>query len=422
MRIIQVLHWFLPRHVAGTEVYTHRLSKELQKRHQVWLFCREDGFHDRRFHEEEEIYDDLPVRRIYVNRIGRRFPFPGVNLLQSRNAHIESSFDRFLTEKKPDVVHFQHLAELSGGLIECARKRGLPTVVTLHDYWFLCHRIQLLRPDSSRCSGPAQGWRCAGCAGVGLPYPLAFLLGPLTAPRYVRRTAYLQQCLSMADLIIAPSHFVRDRFVANGFPPDRIRVTDNGTATDWLAEYRPQPSDRLRFGYIGAVMHHKGVHNLVDAFCGLNTTSAELHIFGHADYAPAYYETLKRTARDRHIHFRGGFANREIGQVLSQIDVLFVPSIWHENSPVTIHEARLASIPVVASRIGGIPEFVTDGVSGLLHRPGDIKDLRSQMQRLIDEPLLLARLRHGIQPVKTIEENSLELEAIYERLASGDPP
>ncbi len=420
MKIVQVLHWFLPRHVAGTEVYTHCLSKELQKRHQVSLYCREDGFHDWRHHEEEDSYDGLPVRRVYVNRMGRSRPTGIRTLLRPGSAIIESSFERYLDEKQPDIVHFQHLANLSGRLIVRASRRNLPVVVTLHDYWFLCHRIQLLRPDSSRCSGPRQGWRCAGCADVKLPYPQTFLLSPVTAPRFVYRTAHLRRCLSEADLVITPSAFVRERFVDNGFPGDKIRVSDNGTATDWLADYQPQPSDRLRLGFIGAVMQHKGVHDLVAAFRRLTSSGVELHVFGDANYAPAYYESLRRTARDERIHFRGGFDNREIGHVLSQIDVLVVPSIWYENSPVTIHEARLARVPVVASRIGGIPELVTHGVSGLLFTPGDVDDLASQIQRLIDEPLLLARLRQRIQPVKTIEENALELEEAYEQLVAGD--
>lgn len=82
----------------------------------------------------------------------------------------------------------------------------------------------------------------------------------------------------------------------------------------------------------------------------------------------------------------------------------------------------MACVPVIGSRLGGIPEFVEHDVSGLLFTPGDAVDLHAQMQRLLDEPDLLARLRQGIRPVKTIEEHGRELEAIYEQLIAGGSP
>lgn len=422
MRIAQVLHWFLPRHLAGTEVYTYHLARALQAEHDVHLFCREDGHHDRPLVEADEIYDGIPVRRIYYNTRGWTRIAPGRIVLRFQNAAVEQSFARFLDETAVEIVHFQHLLLLSGGLIAVARERGIPAVVTLHDYWFQCHNTQLLRPDSALCSGPARGIKCTGCADIKMPYPARFMLGPVLAPYFVYRTAYLRRHLEMANLVITPSAFVRDRFVDQGFPAERILVSDNGTADGWLAEYRPVRSERLRFGYIGALMYHKGVHVLVEAFRQMPGENVELHLFGDPDYAPDYYSRLRSLARDPRIQFRGRFENRDIGRVLSEIDVLVVPSVWYENSPVTIHEARFGQVPVIASQLGGIPEFVEHETNGLLFRAGDASDLRAQMQRMVEEPGLLARLRRAIQPVKSIRENALELEGIYQRLITGEGP
>lgn len=422
MRIAQVVHWFLPRHLAGVEVYTKFLSQEMQKRHEVFLYCREDGFFDRRLHETDEEYQGLPVRRVHFNLLGKERHIANQFLTQFRNPAIEDNFARFLQEKQPDIVHVQHVFMLSAGIISVARSRGVPVVVTLHDYWFLCHAIQLLRPNLSCCSGPARGWKCAGCARLPIPYPLRFSLTPAVAPLYLYRTTYMRRKLEEANLVTSPSAFLRDRFIANGFPSGRILLTDYGTADHWLAQFEHKPSDRLRFGFIGSVMRHKGVHTLIEAFNQVDSDRAELHIFGDPGFAPDYYAEMQASAQNGRIYFRGRFENDSIGSALSELDIVVVPSIWYENAPITIHEARLAGIPVIGSRIGGIPEFVDHEISGLLFEANNAADLRTQMQRLVDEPPLLERLRQGVRPVKTMEENAREFESIYERLIAGEDP
>ncbi len=421
MRTIQVVHWFLPRHLAGTEIYTYSLARELSKRHEVHTYCREDGFLDRAFHETDEVYDGLPVRRVYFNLRGVKANPVNQTLIRFKNSAIEQSFNRFLDQVKPDIVHFQHLFKLSASLIPLAKKRGIPVVVTLHDHWFICYNTQLLRPGLKVCSGPFHGLKCAGCAEPGLPHrlrtllgplliPLFVLLSPLLSPLFMFRTAYMKKCLEQADLIITPSAFLKEEFVAHGFTGNNILVSDNGTRP--LSCYERDPAEELRFGYIGTVQKHKGVHVLIEAFNHIDDPSVELKIFGDPLIAPDYYAHMQRMARNPRIQFPGVFDNAEVGRILSGIDVLIVPSIWPENSPVTIHEAWLAKTPVIASRIGGIPELVQDGVNGFLFAPGDAKELLSKMRLFIEDRSLLERLRGNIRPVKSIEENAQELEAI----------
>ena len=228
----------------------------------------------------------------------------------------------------------------------------------------------------------------------------------------------MKKCLEQADLIITPSAFLKEELVAHGFSGKSILVSDNGTRP--LSCYKRGLAEGLRFGYIGTVQKHKGVHVLIEAFNHIDDPSAELKIFGDPLIAPDYYAHMQRMARNPRIQFSGVFDNAEVGRVLSGIDVLVVPSIWPENSPVTIHEACLAKIPVIASSIGGIPELVQDGVNGFLFTPGDAEDLLSKMRLFTEDRSLLERLRANIGPVKTTEENARELEAIYERLIAGE--
>ena len=112
----------------------------------------------------------------------------------------------------------------------------------------------------------------------------------------------------------------------------------------------------------------------------------------------------------------GPFERDEIGRVLGEIDLLIVPSIWPENSPVTIHEARAARVPVLAAEIGGMPELVREGRAGWCFSPGDAADLRRWLETIAASPAMLERTRAETRPVKSIAENAQEIEALYARI------
>jgi glycosyltransferase involved in cell wall biosynthesis len=419
MRLIQVVHQFLPQHLAGTEVYTYNLAQELSQRHQVWVYAREDSPSLEEPHETNEVYDGLPVRRVYFNPPGLQGNLLGLFLNRTQNKTIEARFARFLAETQADVVHVQHLFKLSAGLILVAKSRGVPVVVTLADFWFICHNAQLLRPSLVRCSGPWGGLNCPACAELNVSPAVRVMLWPGLAPLFVYRNAYLKRCLEQADVVISPSAFVKQKLVENGYRAERIQVSDYGLPPDIRQDYHPTPSSRVRFGYIGTLTRHKGVHVLVEAFNRLDSAEAELLIYGNPTYDPAYSAQLQAMARHPGIRFMGEIDNATVGRALSGLDVLVVPSIWYENSPINIHEANLVGIPVITSNIGGMAGLVPDGVAGLQFQAGDAGDLAAKMRRFIEDRSLVEQFRRQIPPVKSIAENAQELEAIYGRLVAA---
>jgi GT2 family glycosyltransferase len=164
----------------------------------------------------------------------------------------------------------------------------------------------------------------------------------------------------------------------------------------------------LRLGFLGSLMVSKGPHVLLEALGRLPPGSATVDLFGaytpyHGD--DRYRETLAPLMSRPGVRARGAVPHDRVPEALASIDVLVVPSIWPENSPLVIQEAFLAGVPVVASRIGGIPEAVADGVSGLLFAPGDSEALARCVSRLLNEPELLPALRRGIPPVRSLDED-----------------
>ncbi|PMP74389.1 MAG: glycosyl transferase family 1, partial [Chloroflexus aggregans] len=204
------------------------------------------------------------------------------------------------------------------------------------------------------------------------------------------------------DLVIAPSQFLADVVKQWGQP---VRVIRLGLPNEHLTGIPPvQERATLRLGYIGQIAPHKGVHLLITAVKQIppSDKGVELTIFGNQAHNPAYTRQLQRLIGNHpHIHLAGPFNHDQLPAILSTIDVIVVPSIWYENSPITIMEAHAAGRPVITSRLGGMAELVRDEVDGLHFTPNDSRDLARQLQRLRSETGLLERLRDGIQPPRS---------------------
>ncbi len=220
------------------------------------------------------------------------------------------------------------------------------------------------------------------------------------------------------DRFLCPSPFLRTSFLDHGFPEEKLIFSDYGI--------RPMMVPRgvvrypIRFTYIGSLVRHKGVHVLIRAFNDLDPERAYLRIHGPTDEFVDYVGLLRSLVRNPSIEFCGRFENNEIAQILGETDVLVVPSIWYENSPITIHEAFLAQVPVVTSRFGGMADLVEDGVNGLLFEVGNAEDLRRCLQAFVDNPDLVIRLRPDPSSVKSIEKDGLEMERLYRSLTRWD--
>jgi glycosyltransferase involved in cell wall biosynthesis len=132
---------------------------------------------------------------------------------------------------------------------------------------------------------------------------------------------------------------------------------------------------------------------------------------------PAYADDLeRRAAGDGRIRFHGGFAEGAQERVLAGLDALVLPSLWWENSPISVLEALAAGLAVVASRTGGAPEIVPDG-AGVLVEPGDAMELSRALEGLASGGLLAEA--HEPWPVKTVEEGAAELIGLYSALTSS---
>jgi glycosyltransferase involved in cell wall biosynthesis len=442
MRILLPVHAYPPRSVAGVEVYTHRLARALQARgHEVLVLAAAHDLSAAPYEVRRRHHDGVAVAEV-------------VNLHQKgtleatwSDPDLERAALPVISQFRPDCVHAQHLLNLSVGLLAACRALGAAVVLTLHDYWLSCPRDGMrMRADLVRCDTVDHA-TCARCL-AGSPYLVPSLerravaaarwaglgralhrfhrMAPIlgtglrrvarlgAAPQSLahdmdRRAAVLRAALAEVDLVLAPTAFARDRAIEFGVPPDRVRVCPLGVPAAVASQSAAR--SRQRVGFMGTVAPHKGVHVLIEAFRRVDAPEARLEIHGALTVAPDYVARLRDLAGgDPRIALRGPFAEGRQWDVLAGLDLLVVPSVWWENSPLTILEALSAGIPVVASAIGGIPEILPPAW-GRLVPAGEVPALAEAVRDVIE-----GRLFASLPPrphTRTVDDEARELESLY---------
>jgi glycosyltransferase involved in cell wall biosynthesis len=479
MRVLLVSHDFLPNHPAGTEIYTYQFGKEMLRRgHEVHVFTTDKDIGRRHLSVEVRHYGGLVVHELFNNLFYRDFEETW------DSPQIERTFADFLDDLQPDVVHFMHLMYLSVGCVEQAARRA-PVFFTLHDYWLQCARFgQRVHADRSICH-VIEHRRCGECmedfkyrqsdlerrtakllaavnrlAGLDLgpaarrmaarlrrsadalsPPPPGSLRMPeeeqieataveRMSPRarsmfeaVARRDRALRErVLPAVTRFIAPSRFLRESFVRWGIPEDQIVHVRTGIDTERFGGRRRVSGPRLRVGFIGTVVPHKGLHVLLRAWAALPEHArarADLVVYGPLDHTPEYVTAVRQLAAQSGVLLRGRLSSDQVPAALSEIDLLVVPSVWYENSPLIILEALATLTPLMVSNLGGMAELVEPGVSGFRFEVGDAADLGHRLLQLIEDPSPLAALFQGELPVQSVSTDAEVLEGFYRDALAG---
>jgi glycosyltransferase involved in cell wall biosynthesis len=430
MRILQVVHDFPPRILGGTAIYTYNLSIELSKTHEVFvLHLRYGGFR----------YFLNYLKRNGLNIYELNIPFSEeiMRVLSLKATYIDSrveeKFRELLIEIRPDCIHFQHLVGLSASLLKIAKEQRVPTVLTLHDYWFICPAVMLFKNSNKTiCNGSdEQSENCFRCWNNGQAKILVNILRKFLAPKmfyeklfeltlmkinsrkkFRERKDYMKSILLNSDIITAPSIFLKNIFITSGISKPKIMYSSNGYNLSAFKVFKKKKHANLVFGFVGNILEFKGVGVLVEAFNAVDSKDVELRIYGNVDQKPEFFKSLKTKKKNNNIRFMGKFTDANIPY--SEIDILIVPSTACETGgPLVVKEAFATGTPVIASNIGCIPESVVDGVNGLLFRTGDSRDLFKKIISLIDNPHLISEFQKNIVPPRSIADQSKEFEEIY---------
>ncbi len=404
MRILLTLHSFLPEPMFGTESAAIAQMREmLVAGHEIALFYAGN-------------VPPAPGQLAAMGLGGLRlyrvayWPTKAQVLLSVRKPHVERAFARALDEFRPEVVVFHHLVRLSLGLPAVAGRVGIPAAYVLHDFYWLCPSYSLFAWDADVCPGGAPR-RCATCLyasryGRSPPLPVAWLGAMIV--RWRDRLA--RRALQEISLFLAPSAWLPAEMARRGIELAPTEVVANGQESDVAVMHRHDTQLPVRFGYIGGVSQKKGLSVLAEAFQGdLGRqliirgfpTEAELAAFRTAH--PALHARLECFDSDRESFYR-------------DVDVVVVPSLWLENQPMVVLEAFARGKPVIASRIGGLPQMFSDGEGGRFFAAGDAQSLRRVAAELAGDTAIVRRLAATIPRWPSWHESTAQILGHLERL------
>jgi glycosyltransferase involved in cell wall biosynthesis len=267
-------------------------------------------------------------------------------------------FRAIIADATPDIVHTHLIDGFSAAIWRRARRAGIPIVHTAHDYHLLCPRAFMLTRDWRICRNPRLGCR-------------------------LYRAWHVATARDV-DLFVSPSRFLLQQHRAGGLPAIPTAIVPNGIP---LPNGSVDHEHRANFLLLTRLTVEKGVRVVLRAIAALPRT-LDFHLV-IAGRGPLEDEMRQAAADDPRIRFVGYVTGEAKQALLQQADYLLVPSLWYENAPVAVIEAAAHGVAVIASRIGGLPEFVREGRTGLLFEPGDAAGLASIMQGLLHGTLAL---------------------------------
>lgn len=283
------------------------------------------------------------------------------------SSEVKSAFNKLLDDFRPDVVHVHNIhTQLSPAIVELAHQRGIKVVWTLHDYKLLCPRYDCLRNGEIVCEDcftdkhKVLDYKCMKNSGV------ASFLAYKEAKTWTRER--LEAC---TDRFICPSQFMADKMIQGGFNTSKIQTLCNFIDVEKARTDSYEKEDYYCF--IGRLSHEKGVNTLIEASKQL---PYKLKIIGGGPLE----EKLKKKVYKDNIEFLGYKQWEDIKEIVGRARFSVIPSEWYENNPLSVIEAQCLGTPVLGAQIGGIPELIDDGISGMLFEPKNVKDLKEKIE------------------------------------------
>ncbi len=320
-----------------------------------------------------------------------------------------AKFADLLDRTQPDIVHLQNFRRhLTFSIVEEARSRDIPVIFTAHDYDPICPNSLLL----------AHGKICTACGGRHF-HRAAFvrckedsLAGSMAIAlegTYTRLKGYYD----LIDIIITPSRFAGEQLIKCGFDPGRVEVVHNFID---VAGYEPRYGGR-DFISFGRLVIEKGLDSLIEA--AARVRGARVLIAGDGPRRTVL-ESLAGELAAGNVEFLGYVDRDRLHERVLKALCVVMPSIWYENFPYSILEAFALGKPVIASDIGGMPETVADGETGLLFEPGNMQELAEKMKYLLVNPERAAEMgrkaRARVETEFDSETHYRKLMEVYSRV------
>ncbi|MCR3757811.1 glycosyltransferase [Clostridium felsineum] len=381
MKILYLTDQFLPQISTGTTKFIYNVVKNVKDKGVKPLIITYSFYSDE---EYDKRIDDILIKK---------YEYKGINVIaiklfnENINFHTELKEKRMfplreiIEKEKVDIVHICHPRRIAG-IIELLQEIKMPYVITLTDCFLICPKLFLINRKGEICSGSKMGKQCIKqCDDLKLDFN----------SRYIRA----QEILEKAEAIVTPSIFLKETFNKEFKGMDsKVFVRNHGMEFQNIDVNNKIYNDKseITFGFASAAHYIKGIFVLISAFNDVKGNGkVKLKIYGGGNE-----ELLPILNKNPNVSILGEYNNEHINEIYSSIDVLICPSIWYESYSFVINEAFQRKIPVIASNIGAMAEFVKNGVNGFTFDVGDSEQLSSIVKMIGENPRILNYLKSNI--------------------------
>ncbi|UCG34728.1 MAG: glycosyltransferase family 4 protein [Candidatus Omnitrophota bacterium] len=409
MRILLINKFLYPK--GGAEKSTLEIGKLLSfKGHEVMFWGM-----------QHPLNPEYPYKDYFVSRVD--FDDPGnikdqiisaSNVLYSLEA--KRNIERLIKIKKPDIVHLNNFAhQISPSILDVFKKYNIPMVMSIRDYKLVCASYLMI----------AKGKICEACKrnkyyqcfskGCVKDSKLKSLLS--TIEMYLHhKILHIYDCI---DVFISPSKFLKSKVEEMGFKGRIIYLPNFANTEMFNPEFSWQEDSVV---YFGRLSREKGLFTLLKAVKGLEGVS--LKIIGEGPIQKELGEKVKKE-NIRNVYFLGYRKGEDLKNEIRKSKFVVLPSEWYENNPRSIIEGFAFGKSAIGARIGGIPELVKDGETGLTFEAASIEDLRSKIKCLFNNPDKIVKMgknaRLFVERELNPERHYQGLMQVYEQAARRRP-
>lgn len=396
MKICIIAGLYKKHIVGGGEIYVQKIAEKLSNNNEVVIITTSPDASLKPTFEMDgniKVYTFRPLLSIYgvssVESLSKILQAIISTIVDIWNPHSYMVIKDILKKERPDVIHTNNIGHVSTSTFSAIKSVKIPCIHTCHSYQLLSIWPSLF---NYRKREIIENFNIFDRSYIGIK-------------RYLTKSV---------DTVTAPSKFVLDIHLKYGFFRDAEHIVlPLGIELDDI-ERVEKNYETIDILYVGRLVSTKGVQILINAFKHLRYENVRLHILGKGPDA----EEFKKIARsDQRIKFYGFVPDDELVQLYQKANVVVVPSIWYDNSPVVIYESFKHGTPVIGSKIGGVPELVEDGYNGFLFEAVNVNELKEILENLVRNPYELKRLEGGaFESVKkyAMDKHILRLEELFE--------
>ena len=279
---------------------------------------------------------------------------------------VTKGFLRLINDFKPDVVHLHNIhTHLSPIIAKIAHEKGLRVVWTLHDTKLVCPCYTCMRDGQwcEECFNDKTSVLKHKCMPGGI---IGSAIGYFEAKKWNK-----DRLQEYTDLFLPPSQFMMDTVVRGGYNPKKFRVLCNFIDVEKVKN--PCFDKKDYFVYLGRVNEVKGIRTLCKAADAL---PYKLIVIGGGELLPELQEQYNTS----NIEFKGQMEWNDFRPIIERAKFMVLPSEWSENNPLTVIESQSLGTPVLGARIGGIPELISENVTGMTFESGNVEELKEKIE------------------------------------------